>query len=170
MKSSGVAEAIARNAQLRREGTANLVRAAAASGVRRIIVQSIAWAYASAEQQYAETDVLDTSAEGLRRTTVAGVVELEAAVLENDSFAGYVLRYGQIYGGDSGVSFPTGSCPVHVDAAAYAALLAVTRGTPGAYNIEDLGTSVTIQKAIDLLGWDLAFRYFGPESAPREAS
>ena len=39
----------AANARLRREGTANLVAASRAAGVRRVIAQSIAWAYAPAD-------------------------------------------------------------------------------------------------------------------------
>src|SRR3569832_2219477 len=43
---SKMTEAIARNARIRDEGTRNLVEAAKAAGARRLIAQSIAWAYA----------------------------------------------------------------------------------------------------------------------------
>jgi nucleoside-diphosphate-sugar epimerase len=41
-----MAEGAMRNARIRSEGTANLVAAARAAGSRRIVAQSIAWAYA----------------------------------------------------------------------------------------------------------------------------
>src|SRR5205823_12664954 len=43
-------EAIRRNARIRSDGTKNLVAAALAAGVRRLIAQSIAGAYASGAQ------------------------------------------------------------------------------------------------------------------------
>src|SRR5581483_1792627 len=39
-------EAIVRNARIREEGTRNLVKAALAAHVRRLVAQSISWAYA----------------------------------------------------------------------------------------------------------------------------
>ena len=45
-------EARVRNARIRSEGTRNLVAAALAGGARRIIAQSIAWAYAPGPQPY----------------------------------------------------------------------------------------------------------------------
>ena len=152
-------ENIVRNARLRRDGTANLVRAAVAGGVRRMIAQSIAWAYAPTDYPHTEEDALDTSATGLRKTTVDGVLALENAVLHRPGIDGVVLRYGQLYGESSGVTLPNGSCPVHVDAAAHAALLATTEGLPGAYNIAEANRSVSSQKAIDILGWNPAFRF-----------
>src|SRR5436309_4011950 len=47
---SRMAEAGPRNARMRSEGTENLVRAALASGVPRLIAQSIAWMYAPGSQ------------------------------------------------------------------------------------------------------------------------
>ncbi len=48
--------------------------------------------------------------------------------------------------------------PLHVDAAAHAALLAVTRGPPGIYNIAEDDGAVTIEKARKELGFDPGFR------------
>ena len=54
-----MAEGIARNARIRSEGTRNLVAAALAAGTRRLIAQSIAWAYAPGSKPHAEEDPLD---------------------------------------------------------------------------------------------------------------
>ena len=43
---------------LRIEGTANLIAAAQAAGARRLIAQSIAFAYAGGPEPHAETDAL----------------------------------------------------------------------------------------------------------------
>ena len=84
-------EAIARNARMRSEGTANLVAAALAAGVSRIVAQSIAWAYAPQSRPLREDDPLDLQAEGTRGNSVRGVVELEKRVLESPPHAGVVL-------------------------------------------------------------------------------
>jgi hypothetical protein len=47
---------------------------------------------------------------------------------------------------------------VHVDAAAQAALLALTRGAPGIYNVAEDGGSVSNEKAKRELGFDAGFR------------
>ncbi len=49
---------------------------------------------------------------------------------------GMVLRYGRLYGPGTWMT-PNARAPLHVDAAAQAALLAVTRGAPGVYNIAE---------------------------------
>ena len=152
-------EAMRRNARLRREGTANLVKAARASGAKRVIAQSIAWAYAPKELPFVETDPLDLDATGVRRISVLeGVVPLESAILHQHDFDGIVLRYGQLYGPGTWTAEPDGSAPVHVEAAAYAAFLAVDHGSSGAYNIADPGGAVAIGKALHELGWRSDFR------------
>jgi len=50
---------------------------------------------------------------------------------------------------------------VHVDAAAHAALLAVERGTAGAYNIAEPNEQVSTDKAVAELGWRADFRRAG---------
>jgi nucleoside-diphosphate-sugar epimerase len=47
---------------------------------------------------------------------------------------------------------------VHVDAAASAAVLALTRGAAGAYNVVDDGSPISNLKARRELAWDPAFR------------
>ncbi|GGC45800.1 NAD-dependent epimerase/dehydratase family protein [Chelatococcus reniformis] len=147
-------ETIARNARIRRVGTANLVAAARVAGARRLIAQSIAWAYAPKPPPYRESDPLDTEAGGLRALSVReGVIPLEDAVLGQRDMDGIVLRYGQLYGPGAWTETPKGSSPVHVDAAAHAALLAIHRGAAGPYNIADPGGEVSIDKAEAELGW-----------------
>ena len=87
-------EGLARNARLRIEGTRNLVDAAKAAGVRRMITQSIAFVYAPGDGARDEIDPLDLSAAGARKRTVDGVVALEQATLELPE--GIVLRYGYL--------------------------------------------------------------------------
>ncbi|MDX8528745.1 NAD(P)-dependent oxidoreductase [Mesorhizobium sp. MSK_1335] len=154
---SRMAEAIVRNARIRDEGTRNLVEAAKAAGARRLIAQSIAWAYAPGSEPHAETDALDSGAEGGRAVSVGGVIALERHVLSAWPITGIVLRYGHLYGPGTGTE--TGADPaVHVDAAAYAALLAVERGAQGAFNVAEPNGHVTTDKIVSELGWHAGFR------------
>ena len=150
-------EATPRNARIRSEGTNHLVRAALASGARRFIAQSIAWAYAPGAEPHTEQDALDLASEGQRAISVRGVAELERLALSSPPLAGVVLRYGQIYGPGSSRAHAEGSAPVHADAAAYAALLAVERGA-GIYNVAEETPYASSCKARAELGWDAGFR------------
>lgn len=153
-------QSLVRNARLRRDGTTNLMNAACTAGAKRIVAQSIAWAYAPKTPPYNETDPLDVTAEGPRRVSVRdGVMPLEQAVLQQTDLDGVVLRYGQLYGPGTWTETPKGSSPVHVEAAAYAASLAVNHGSPGAYNIADPGGEVAIDKAVRELRWRPDFRH-----------
>ncbi|TGT91037.1 MULTISPECIES: NAD(P)-dependent oxidoreductase [unclassified Mesorhizobium] len=154
---SRMAEAVVGNARIREEGTRNLVAAAVASGVRRMVAQSIAWAFAPGSEPHAEADPLDSGASGNRGISVGGVIALETAVL-NAPFAGIVLRYGQLYGPGTGADTPAGASPLHVDAAAYAALLALDKGAPGIFNITEPNEAVSTRKAAEELGWCADFR------------
>lgn len=154
---SRMGEAIVRNARIRDEGTRNLVAAAVASSVRRMVAQSIAWAYAPAPEPHGEADPLDGGASGNRGISVGGVIALEKAVL-NAPFAGVILRYGQLYGPGTGTHTAVGASPVHVDAAAYAALLALEKGAPGIFNVAESNQAVLTQKAVEELGWRADFR------------
>lgn len=151
--------ALVANARLRIEGTANLVAAALAAGARRLIAQSIAFAYAEGGEPHRESDPL-ASGEGDSSGAVSarGVRSLEAAVLNAPGIAGIVLRYGRLYGPGTWSQAPSGRAPLHVDAAAHAALLAVSRGSPGIYNIAENDGAVTVDKAVEELGFDPAFR------------
>lgn len=151
-------EAIARNARIRSEGTRNLVGAAIAAGARRLIAQSIAWAYAPGPEPHSEGDLLDIHAAGTRAVSVGGVAALERWVMESPPLEGIVLRYGQIYGPGTGNDVPTGSAPLHVDAAARAAFLAIESAHPGIFNIAEDNPTVSTGRARRELGWDPSFR------------
>jgi nucleoside-diphosphate-sugar epimerase len=155
---SRLAEALTRNARLRTEGTRHLVAAALAAGARRLIAQSIAWVYAPGPEPHTEADPLDLGATGTAAITVQGVVALEQAVLTAPQLAGIVLRYGWLYGPGTGTEVAAGAPPLHVDAAALAAVLAIDRGAPGIYNIAEPSRFVSVEKARRELGWDPGFR------------
>ncbi len=149
-------EATPRNARIRREGTHNLVAAAMAAGARRFIAQSIAWVYATGPEPHCEDDPLDTT--GSRADTVGAVAALEAQTLGTPSLSGVVLRYGQFYGPETGTDGPTQDVPLHVDAAAHAAFLAIDRGAAGIFNVAEPNPHVATDKAERELGFDARFR------------
>jgi nucleoside-diphosphate-sugar epimerase len=158
LQPSQMPAAIVRNARIRAEGTRNLVSAALAAGARRLVAQSIAWAYAPGGEPHAEDDPLDVEAEGDRGITVRGVSSLETLTLKSPPLEGVVLRYGQLYGPGTHSDKPSASAPVHVDAAAYAALLAIDYGLPGIYNVAQANTHVSTLKVSKELGWSEDFR------------
>jgi nucleoside-diphosphate-sugar epimerase len=86
----------AANARLRREGTRHLVDAALACGVRRVIAQSIAWAYEPGAGPATEHTPLDLNAPEPRQTSVGGVAALEDAVRQAPEWI--LVRYGTLYG------------------------------------------------------------------------
>jgi nucleoside-diphosphate-sugar epimerase len=157
---------LAANARLRREGTANLVAASRAAGVRRMVAQSIAWAYAPADAALPgpthgpadESTPLDLTAAEPRATTVEAVATLEEAV--SGMPEGVVLRYGMLYGPDTWFQ-PGGpragaaaegrlaadravTSFLHVDDAAAAAVQALG-WAPGTYNVVDDEPAMGIQ-------------------------
>ncbi|WP_429302542.1 NAD-dependent epimerase/dehydratase family protein [Paraburkholderia sp. GAS199] len=148
-----MAHAVVNNARIRSEGTRNLVAAASAAGARRFVAQSIAWAYRTGTRPYTETSPLDIDAPAPRSISVQGVVALETCVLEASAMTGTVLRYGQIYGPGTGSAEPAGTSPVHVEAAAAAALLALRYSPGGIYNIAEDEAEVSSAKARRELGW-----------------
>ncbi|QGN31498.1 NAD(P)-dependent oxidoreductase [Microlunatus sp. Gsoil 973] len=75
------------NARLRREGTANLVAAAEAAGVQRIIVQSIAWVFPDGTGPATED-------EQIIHGSAVEVMEQTARRLPHAT----ILRYGMLYG------------------------------------------------------------------------
>jgi len=152
-----VVESYPKNARIRTEGTRNLIAAARAAGVRRLIVQSIAFAYAPGGEPHPETDPLNL-ADPARSVTVRGTADMEQQVLTSGIEA-ILLRYGLLYGPHSwSPNGPARKPALHVDAAAQAALLALTRGKPGIYNIADDDGAVSIAKAVAELGFDPHFR------------
>lgn len=87
---------LAGNARLRVEGTHNLVDAALAANVRRIVAQSISFVSVPGVTPAREGEALDLDAPHPRRRTVEGVYALEKAVGDID--VAVVLRYGTLYG------------------------------------------------------------------------
>jgi nucleoside-diphosphate-sugar epimerase len=151
-----MAEVREKNSRLRIEGTRNLMDAAKAAGVRRVVAQSIAFVYAPGQRPYRETDPLDTSE--AQRMTISGVVALEDAVLKTPGIDGIALRYGRLYGPGTWFDKPTGAGALTCGAAAQAAVLALTRGQPGIYNIAEDDGEFSVEKARRELGFDPAFR------------
>jgi nucleoside-diphosphate-sugar epimerase len=146
--------AIKRNANIRTVGTANLVDAAVRAGVRHVVAQSIAWAYRPGAEPHREEDPLDSDAVGTRAISVGGVIALENAVLRTPGIDGCVLRYGQIYGPGTGSDDSSGkTIPLHVEAAAWAALLAVEKRASGLFNVAEENSQVSSEKAHRDLGW-----------------
>jgi nucleoside-diphosphate-sugar epimerase len=147
----------ANNARIRSEGTRNLIAAAQAAAARRLIVQSIAFGYAPGGEPHPETDPLNL-ADPARAVTIKGTADMEQQVLAAAGLDGVILRYGLLYGPgtwhDEAVRRPA----LHVDAAAHAALLALTRGAAGIYNVADDDGVVSIAKARAELGFDSQFR------------
>ncbi len=148
-------EGLARNARLRIEGTRNLVAAAKATQVARMVAQSIAFIYAPGPGARVETDPLNRDPSAAR--TIAAVEALEQAVASMPE--GLVLRYGYLYGPGTWSGDVPQPPAVHVDAAAHAALLALTCGAPGLYNIAEDHPSLSSEKAKRELGFDPAYRF-----------
>ncbi|MGH8301359.1 MAG: NAD-dependent epimerase/dehydratase family protein, partial [Steroidobacteraceae bacterium] len=153
-----MAAARERNARLRDIGTRNLIAAGLAGGMRRLIAQSISFVYAPGPMPYREDAPLNVGppdeAGGIN---ARGVARLESQVL-GGPFDGVVLRYGRLYGPGTGFDAPPASGPVHVDAAADAARLAVSSGSPGIYNVAEEDGTVSSAKAATELGWRPGFR------------
>jgi nucleoside-diphosphate-sugar epimerase len=147
----GDAKALERNARVRIEGTRNLVDAALRAGAGRIVAQSIAFAYANGPEPHAESDPLDVKTRG-------SVITLERLVLESPPLIGTVLRFGSFYGPGTWAAEPAGTMPLHVDAAAWATLLAIQYSAAGVFNVAEERGYVTTARARDTLGWDARFR------------
>ena len=145
------------NTRIRTEGTRNLVAATRAAAARRFIVQSIAFAYAPGGEPHPETDPLNLD-DPVRAVTVKGAADMERQVLAAPGVEGVVLRYGLLYGPGTWYAAASPKPALHVDAAAHAALLALTRGAPGIYNVADDDGVVSIAKARADLGFDPDFR------------
>jgi nucleoside-diphosphate-sugar epimerase len=145
---------LAPNNRLRREGTRNLIAAARAIGVQRIVAQSIAFAYATSGDWIKDEDApLGLDSPPPMDDAISAVAELERLVLDAD---GTVLRYGYFYGPGTQLhpdgfyaelarkrQFPiVGSGQgrwsfIHIDDAAQATADALERDRRGVYNIVD---------------------------------
>jgi nucleoside-diphosphate-sugar epimerase len=139
----------ARNARLREVATPILMQAAKAAGVRRVVVQSVCFFYAPGRTPHVESDPI----------TAPSVIAMERAALGTAGIEGVVLRYGRLWGPGTWAEKAAGlESPLHVDAAANGAFLALVRGSPGVYNVAEDDGTVAIEKARTELGFDPAFR------------
>ena len=141
--------------RLRRVVSGTLLAAARAASARRVIAQSISFAYRPGPGVRTEDDPLWTEAKGLIGTLSRSVAQLESATLGDDAVQGIVLRYGTFYG--PGTYFASGGLYasllakrrlpvpgnggglfgfVHVDDAA-AATVAALEGPTGVFNVVD---------------------------------
>ena len=128
--------------------------AARAHGVRRVIAQSIAFAYRpTGAGLWSEDDPLMTEVGEI----VAAVDALERQTVATEGVDGLVLRYGFFYGPGTGYAGSDGAAAedvrkrrfpivgkgtgvwswIHVDDAAGATVAALERGAPGIYNVVD---------------------------------
>lgn len=158
LEPSMMATARVRNAHIRDIGTRNLIAAAVAAGAQRLVAQSVSFAYAPGATPYREEWPLAAdSLAGANAVSARGVTKLESQVLAAP-LTSLVLRYGKLYGPDTGFESPLPGGPVHVDAAADAARRAVSRGNAGPYNIAEEDGAVSSGKASFQLGWRADFR------------
>jgi nucleoside-diphosphate-sugar epimerase len=154
-------QVLASNARVRTEGGRNLVDAALAAQAQAFIAQSLAWVYAAGpagQGPHTEADPLDTSGSGTPKSTVQGVMALEQMTLESPPLRGVVLRYGMLYGPGTWNATASGAVPVHVDAAAHAALLALHPERRGIFNIAEERGLISAAKARRELGWQPEYR------------
>jgi nucleoside-diphosphate-sugar epimerase len=96
-------------------------------------------------------------ADPVRGTTIRAAADMEQQALRSGMEA-ILLRYGLFYGPGTWSEGPARKPSLHIDAAAQASLLAVTRGKPGIYNIADDDGDVSIATAVAELGFDPHFR------------
>jgi nucleoside-diphosphate-sugar epimerase len=150
-------EGTRRNARMRSEGTQNLVAAALAAGVRRIVAHSIAWMYAAGSEPHAEGDPLDIQATGTRAITARGVAAMERWILSSPPIQGTVLRLGHLYGTGTGVEAAEPPA-LHVEAAAAALLLAIEGKQPGIFNVAEPSGHLSTERAQRELGFDPGLR------------
>jgi 2-alkyl-3-oxoalkanoate reductase len=143
--------------QLRTNGTDYLIRAAQQVRARRVIVQSYSgWPnIREGGKVKDETDPLDPDPPKWQRESMAAFRHLERVVPAAEGLEGVVLRYGGLYGPDTGVTssdaaelFRKRQFPVvgdgagmwsfvHTADAASATVAALDRGAPGVYNVVD---------------------------------
>ncbi|HEY1450999.1 MAG TPA: NAD(P)-dependent oxidoreductase [Solirubrobacteraceae bacterium] len=147
----------ATNDRLRTEGTANLVAAAQAAGVQRLIAQSVAFFYAPGPPGtvHSEEDPLLSAeqAQGPMKRSTKALASLERTTLDA---GGTVLRFGYFYGpgsaiahdGSTGEEVAKRRLPIvgsgagvwsfiHVDDAAAATVAALGASKPGVFNVVD---------------------------------
>lgn len=158
LDSSKMTEALVSNAKLRDVGTRNLVQASIKAGVKKLIAQSIAFVYEPSTLPHTEESPLLNFDDPIYGETSKAVASLEEQVC-NGPFVGVVLRNGLLYGPETGFDAPVDFVPpVHVEAAAYAAFLAISCNKNTIYNVSDDDERVSTNKVKSELQWKPNFR------------
>lgn len=153
--------ALVRNAKLREEGTRNLVSAAIKANVKKMIAQSIAFVYEPGVLPHTEESPLLNFEDPTYGMTSRAIASLEQQVL-NAPFVGVVLRNGLLYGSGTGFDTPVDFVPpVHVDAAAHAAFLAINCDANAIYNVSDDDKRLSTEKIKSALSWNQSYRMNG---------
>ncbi len=151
-------DALVRNAKLREEGTKNLVDASVKAGARMMIAQSIAFVYEPAPLPHTEESTLLNFDDPIYGLTSRAIASLEKQVT-NAPFIGVVLRNGLLYGEGTGFDAPVDFVPpLHVDAAAHAAFLAINSKESVIYNVSDDDKRLSTKKIKSALGWSQDYR------------
>lgn len=151
-------EEFAQTNRLRTVGTDNLIAAAEATGVEKLVAQSFAgWPYARVGSLVKDEDApLDPAPPANAARSFAAIRHLEETVVTAKEVEGIILRYGGFYGpgtslADGGAfvepirkrAFPVVgsgaglSSFIHIDDAAGATLAAIEHGRRGIYNVVD---------------------------------
>ncbi len=155
---------LAPTSRLRQEASITLANAARAAGARRIVAQSVAFAYRPRPgNAWAESDDLFVDAPRGFRGMIEAIAALERATMCTPGLEGVVLRYGYLYGagtiyardGAFAADVRSRKIPligsgsgvfsfIHVEDAAEATVRAID-GVAGVYNIVD-ETPVAVQE------------------------
>ena len=153
-----MAASYASNARIRTEGTRNLIAAAQAASraplhraEHRLCLCARRRAASRDRSAQSRRSGARGDREGRGRHGAAGSRLRPASTRSCCAMACFTDRA-------PGTETPGRKPALHVDAAAQAALLAVTRGAPGIYNIADDDGAVSIDKARAALGFDPQFR------------
>lgn len=145
--------------RLRTEGTDNLLAAARAAGVGRVVAQSNAiWVERTGRPVTDEDGRLDPDPPASAEPLVAALRHLEDAVTGISWADGIAIRYGGFYGPRTGVEAAPGAVMtdmlrkrrvpiigdgggimsfVHIEDAASATVAVIERGKPGIYHVAD---------------------------------
>ncbi|MCW2957546.1 MAG: NAD(P)-dependent oxidoreductase [Solirubrobacterales bacterium] len=150
-------QALAPTNRLRAEATPHLMAAARATGVRRVVCQSISFVTAPTGPPVHDEDA-PLYLDGPKAFTpaIAATATMERCVTGTPGVEGVVLRYGFFYGPGTAYSFDGGTAGeirrrrfpivgagtglssfVHIDDAADATVVALEGGTTGIFNVCD---------------------------------
>ena len=136
----------AANAKIRREGTRNLVSAASAAGVDRLILQSIAWAFPDGE---------DVATEDVPIAPGTPVEDMERTAMQLPHVT--ILRFGTLYGPETWYSRDG-----HFGEAVRSGTLPATPAISSFVHIDDAVSAI-----VQSLGWpDGTYLITDDESAP----